>query len=211
MRQQLSQAVPDQMARLWIETRRRLVENQELRIVDERARKRQATLHAARQCANLCARATRESGELEQSRYAHVERRAVDLEIPAVDAQIFGDGEIGIEIVDLRDHTDAYACLACRLGHGPANHLDRAAVRIDQPEAAAQRRRLAGAVGSQQAEAFAAPNVERQATHDLVFAVAFAQIVDAQNDIAISGTHLVAPKGRPEARITRPRGAAQRR
>src|SRR5207248_6132487 len=81
LRQQLSQAVPDQMARLWIETRRRLVENQELRIVDERARKRQATLHAARQCANLCARATRESSELEQSRYAHVERRAVDLEI----------------------------------------------------------------------------------------------------------------------------------
>src|SRR5437764_3240081 len=175
------------MARLGIEARCGLVENQQLRIVDQRARKREAPLHPARERAYLRVAARCESREVEQSRNARIERRAVDLEIAAVDAQIFGDGEIRIEIVDLRNDADAYARFARRLRHRLADHFERAAVRLDQSEAAAKRRCLAGAVRSEQSEAFPAANGERQAANDFahVFipAVALAQSIDAQNDV----------------------------
>ena len=72
---------------------------------------------------------------------------------------------------------------AGRLGHRLADELDRAAVRLDQAEAAAQRRRLACAVRSEQSEAFAAADLERQAAHDFLRAVALAQSLDAQHRI----------------------------
>ena len=45
--QELPQPVPDKMPRLRVEPGRRLVEDQELRVVDERARERQPSLHSA--------------------------------------------------------------------------------------------------------------------------------------------------------------------
>ncbi len=112
------------------------------------------------------------------------ERLAADAEIAAVDLEVLGDGEIGIEIVDLRDDADANARRARRLRHGQAEHLDRAAIGIDEAEAAAQRRRLAGAVGAEKAEAFAAADLEIEAADDLVVAVALAKSRDAQDDVA---------------------------
>jgi hypothetical protein len=64
-----------------------------------------------------------------------------------------------------------------------ADHPDRTAVRLDQAEAAAQRRRLAGAVRAQQSEAFAPPDLERQPAHHFLRTVALAQAFDAQHRI----------------------------
>ena len=89
----------------------------------------------------------------------------------------------GIEIVHLRHDADADARLACGLRHRLADHLDRAAVGIDESEAAAQRRRFARAVGPEQAEALAAADRERQSAHDLLAAVALAQAVDGEDDV----------------------------
>src|SRR6185312_14019600 len=112
---------------------------------------------------------------------ALVERGARQPEIAAVDDQIFAHREIGIEIVHLRHDADAYARLACGFRDRLADELDRAGIGLDQAEAAAQRRRLARAVRSEQREAFAAMDRERQPADDFLVAVALAQPVDAQD------------------------------
>ena len=70
-------------------------------------------------------------------------------------------------------------------GTGWPDHLDRAAVRVDEAEAAAQRRRLARAVRPEQAEALAATDRERQPAHDLLRAVALAQALHAQHVVGL--------------------------
>ena len=75
--QQLAQAVPDQMTRLGVEAGRRLVENQQFRIVDQRARERQAALHAARERPDGRLRLACEPRELEQPRNAFVENASL--------------------------------------------------------------------------------------------------------------------------------------
>src|SRR5947207_15570705 len=120
-----------------------------------------------------------EAREFEQTRNARAERRALDFEVAAVDPQVFRNCEIRIEIVDLRYDADAHARLPRGLRHRLPDHFQRAAVRVDQPEAAAKRCRLACAVRSEETEALAAADFERQAADDFVVAVAFAQPVDA--------------------------------
>ena len=185
--QQLAQPVPDEMARLRIEAGRRLVEDQELGIVDERPREREAPLHPARQHADSHLLLAAQPGEFEQLRNARGERRAIDVEIAAVDAKVLGDGEIRIEVVDLRHDAHADAGDPGGLGHALADHLDRAAIGIDEPEAAAKRRGLARAVGAEQREAFAAPDLEGEPAHDLVRAVELAEPRDPQHDVAHAG------------------------
>src|SRR5206468_9125816 len=85
--------------------------------------------------------------------------------------------------VDLRDDADADARCTCSLRHRQVEDLDRATIGIDETEAAAERGRLPGAVGSEQAEAFAAADLERQSADDFVIAVALAEIRDAQDDV----------------------------
>src|SRR4030095_3903901 len=186
LREKLSQAVPDQVPRLRIEAGRRLIENEELGIVDERPRERETPLHASRERPDAVAALVRKSRELEQLRDSRAQRRAIDAEITAVDLQVLGDGEVGIEIVALRDDADPDAGRPCGLRYRLADHLDRAAVRIDKPKAAAERRRLAGAGGGEKAEALAAANLEIESADDLVVAVALAQPGDAQDDFAVS-------------------------
>ena len=63
---QAVEPLPDDVPRLRVEAGRRLVEQQHLRLVDERARDREAALHAARQRLDLVVRALGELDELEQ-------------------------------------------------------------------------------------------------------------------------------------------------
>ena len=60
------QAVPQQVAGLRVEAGRRLVEEQHVGLVDQRAGDRQAPLHAARQRLDLVVGALGQLGELEQ-------------------------------------------------------------------------------------------------------------------------------------------------
>ena len=131
-------------------------------------------------------------------------------EVAAVDQQVLAHGEIGVEVVHLRHDADADARLARRLRHRLADELDRAAVGIDQAEAAAQRRRLARAVGAEQREALAAPDRERQAAHDLELAVALAQVLHAQHLRAVERRRGVRRPARRPALPCRSRARAPR-
>ncbi len=126
---QPAHALPDEVARLRIEPGGRLVEEKELRVVDERAREREPAFHAARERIDLRAPATRETGELEQRRDARLDLARRHAEVAAVDEQVLGDGEVGIEVVELRHDADPRARFARALRDRLAEQPDLARVR----------------------------------------------------------------------------------
>jgi len=107
--------------------------------------------------------------------------RVAQAEVAAEHQQVLGHGEIGVQVVDLRHHAQARPRLPGLRRHGVAQHLDGSAVKRRQAQQGAQGRGLAGAVGAQQAVAFAAPQREGQAVDDHALAVALGQAVHLQD------------------------------
>ena len=99
------------MARLRIEARRRLVEQHDLGLVDERPRDRQAPLHPARQRLDLVVRALRELDELEQLVGPRAQLLARNAEVAAVDDDVLADGQLHVERVLLRHDPEPSADL----------------------------------------------------------------------------------------------------
>jgi hypothetical protein len=126
-------------------------------------------------------------GKLEQSRNPAADLRVGHAEIAAVDEEILLSGEIGVERVGLRHDAGAAPRFACLLRHRKGKHLDLSGVRIDQSQAQPQRRRLACPVGTEQAEALAALQLEIYASDDLLVAVALAQSCRSQLDDGLMG------------------------
>ena len=93
--------------------------------------------------------------ELEQLRNPRFDRRGRQPEVAAVDAQVLGAGEIGVEAVGLRDDADPLLGGSHLRGNVEAERRDAAGVGRGETEAHADRRRLAGAVRADHAEAFA--------------------------------------------------------
>src|SRR5256886_13686064 len=144
------------MPRLRIEAGGRLVEDQKLRIVDQRAGQGQPALHAARQRAYARGALGRKPGEFEQARNAVVEECIGDPEVAAVDPQILDHREIGIEIIHLRDDSDAHSRLTRGFGYRLADQRNSTRILVSQPETATPSRRLARAVGPEETQALAA-------------------------------------------------------
>ena len=120
------------MARLWIEPRGGFVHEEQVGIVDERARERQATLHSAGERLDSRFGARGQAREIEQLGNARPDGALREAEVAAVDEQVFADGEIGIEVVHLRHHSHARAGGPGFAGHGALHQLDRAAVGIGE-------------------------------------------------------------------------------
>src|SRR6185503_6072713 len=172
---QAPQPLPDQVARLRIEAGGRLVHEDHLRIVDERAREREAALHAAREGHDLRVAAAGQAGEFEQRGDALPDLGLAETEIAPVHHEVLLDGEIRIEVVELRHHADLLPCFARTTRHGLPEELDLAGVGLDQAEAELERGGLARAVRAEQAEAFAGRDREIDARHHLERAVGLAQ------------------------------------
>ena len=169
--EELTQAIPDEVPRLRIKAGRRLVQDEELGVVDQGSREDQPTLHSSRERSNAGGSLARESGEIEESRNTLLDDRIRKTKVASVDLQVLDHGEIRIEIVHLRHDADPDARLARSFGHRLTDERDIAGVRVDQAEAAAQCRRFAGAVGTKQPEAFSALDLEIEPAHNLVVAV----------------------------------------
>jgi hypothetical protein len=163
------------VARLRVEPGGRLVHEQHARLVDQRAREREAALHAARERLDLGFGAAPEAGELQQPGNARRDVRAAKAEVAGIYHQVLGNAEVRVEVVELRHHADLGARLARACRHRVAEQLDLACIRLGQAKAQPQRRGLARAIGSEQAEAFARRDLEIQAADDLERAVALAQ------------------------------------
>ncbi len=145
---------------LWIESRRRLVEEQDRRIVQERAGQRDPLPQAFRQFggARRCAIGQLEHLERAIDRLLGV-RKTVET---GVDAQVLANSEPIPETRGLGEKPDAAAQRRPRRLREPhAVNRHRPAGRRDQPCQHPQRRGLAGAVGAQQRDDFRARDRER--------------------------------------------------
>ena len=94
------------MPRLRVEAGGRLVEQQDLGPVDQRAGDGQPALHAAGEVLDLGARLLGELDELQQLVAPLADLRAREPEVAAVDVEVVAHGELGVEGVLLRAHAD---------------------------------------------------------------------------------------------------------
>ena len=103
--------VPQQVPRLRVEAGRRLVEEQQVGLVDEGAGDRQPSLHPARQRLDLVAGPLGELGEVEQLVRAARRPRRGQPEVAAVDDEVLADRQLVVEGVLLWDDAEARADL----------------------------------------------------------------------------------------------------
>src|SRR5207344_357067 len=87
-RYELLQALPDQVPRLRIETGGGLVQNQQIGIVDQCTREREAPFHSARQRLNARIGTSFETGELQQFRDPRRDQCIGQPEIATIDEQV---------------------------------------------------------------------------------------------------------------------------
>ena len=99
---QLVEPLPKQVARLRVQAGGGLVEDDEVRLVDERASDRQAPLHAAGQGLDLVLGALVELDELEELIGPLAGDLAGDVEVARVHLQVLAHRQLGVEVVDLR-------------------------------------------------------------------------------------------------------------
>ena len=181
------QPLPHQVARLRVEPRRRFVKQQQLRVVDQRARQAQAALHAARELAEFGIGLGCQRGKLQQLRNALLDDRVFDAEVAAEHQQVFGAREVRVQAVELADdaklrldcqrvfrHVQRTACVAA------AEVGDLARIRRSQPQAHADGGGFAGAVGADQPQALARCDVEGKIVDDGAVAVTLVQAVYAE-------------------------------
>jgi hypothetical protein len=98
---QPEQPVPQDVPRLRVEPRRRLVEQQDAGVVDERARDGKAALHPPGQIVDLALAPVGELCELEQFVSARAEVFERQPEVAAVDDEVLADAQFGVEVVGL--------------------------------------------------------------------------------------------------------------
>ncbi len=184
--QQQLQPLPHQVPRLRVQPGRGFVEQQQARVVDERARQAQAPLHAARQFTGLAAGLVRQRGKFQQRRHAGAHLRRLHAEIAAIDLQVFRAAEIRVQRVELADHAETGLDGQRIGGHAQTAILavrkisDLAGVRRGQAQAHADGGGFSGAVGADHAQAFAGRNLEGQVVHDHRAAVVFGQAPDLE-------------------------------
>ncbi len=154
--------VPQLTARLRVEARRRLVEEQHLGIADERARDGEALLLSARELADPDVGLFLER----HARDGFVRRDPLAIEA-AKQRQRFADRELVRELGLLQRDADPLADVVVLPAPAHAEDFDLAGRRVEQSLDDFDGGRLAGAVRPQQAEALAPLDGEVQAAHRL--------------------------------------------
>jgi hypothetical protein len=94
-----------------VEAGGRFVEKDNVRVIDQRAGQGQAPFHATGERCDAGIRLAAEAGEIEQGRDSSLDVGIAQAEIAAEDEQVFGAGEIRVEVVELRHDTDPRPCL----------------------------------------------------------------------------------------------------
>ena len=154
------QPLPEQVPGLRVEPGRRLVEEQDRRLVDERACDRQAPLHPARQRLDLVVRTFGELRELEELVGPARGLGSLEAEVPAVDHEVVADGDLGVERV-LLGHDAEAAADPRTVGLGvEVEDAERPVGHRRDARDHAHRAGLPGAVGPEEAEALALGDVE---------------------------------------------------
>ena len=186
-RRQFVQLVPEQPARLRVDAGRRLVQQQQLRVVQQAGGQRQALLPAARQGPGQL---------LAPAAQAQLFQRGVDLRAPprhVVDAgdevEVFFDAQVFVQAEFLRHVADLALDLARLAADVEAQASAAALVGREQAAQHADRGGLAAAVGAQKAVDLALAHLQVDPVDDGARPVALAQAAHVDDDFAIGVIH----------------------
>src|SRR5580658_5849543 len=146
LREKLMQKVPELAATHRIDAVGRLIEQEHLGLVEERAREGQLFVHTARQGFGATVLEFREASDGEQSFTTFAECIAREAEHLAEEREILGDREIAIEAVLLRHVAERFTDLCVPAERVEPDETNATAGRIEQSGEHAYRRRLACAV-----------------------------------------------------------------
>jgi hypothetical protein len=152
---------PQLVARLRIETERRLVEEQDLRRVQESARDLQTPLHPAREVLDRVVLPLPEFEDLQELFGPLVPRRARHAVQDAVELHVFVRRQFLVEARILKHDAEAPPHFGRLRDRVQAVDFERSAGRREQRRQHLDRRRLAGAVGAEEREDLALSDVER--------------------------------------------------
>ncbi len=172
-----------------------LVEDEEPRLAEERQRQRQPLAHAERVGAH---EAVGVGGQLDEAQQ-NVDAGGGRGEQAAGDLEVFAAGEVAVERRALDERADAAERTAVARGERLAEDLHRAAARPQQAQQQADRRRLAGAVGTEEAVDGAGRHREVQLVDAVAAREALAQSVGLDG---VQGGILASKKRRPPGMIT---------
>ena len=168
--------IPQRPARLRIETRGRLIEEDEFGVVHQRQGDRKPLLLAPRQVHRPSIRSLAEVHRVDQLLRGHAM-----LEEAAEQIEQLGHGQARIQRDALELDADTLLDRLWMVANIEAEHLNRAGLGRSQALENLDRRRLAGAVRAQHAEDFAACDLEAHAVHGLHVAVELSEVGDAYN------------------------------
>ena len=166
-----------------IESVRRLIEQQQLRVGEQRPTDAKALAHAKRVAANALVRPLGQANPLQRPVDAGLGLGATD---SRGDLKVLAPGQKRVEARLLHDRADVGERRAALTRHTPTQHAHRAGGRRRQAEQHPNQRRLSGSVRAEIAERGAARDSEIDAVHGDPVAEALRQ-ASCLDDIRSSG------------------------
>ena len=149
------------LAKLQVERAERFVEQEQARIVDERASERDPLLLTARELSGLASLEPLEVDEAQDLLHAAFGLGPRDLLAPQAEFHVVDHIEMGEQRVGLEDRVDVSA-VRREVGDVPPGEVDGADARVLEPPDHPERGRLPAPRRPEQAEELAAPDIEGQ-------------------------------------------------
>ena len=171
-----------------VEAGRRLVEQEHLRIVDQRVRQAEALLHPARQRLDVGVALVGEVDELEQVADHPAPRRRAEAVAAGEEVEVLPDLHVVVDPERVRHEPEDATYLVGVPGDGPAGDLGLTGRRQQERREHPERRGLARAVRPDETEDLALGDVEVDAGHRDRPVVALDQAVGADD-----GGHSIVP------------------
>ena len=169
---------PELQALFDVDAGRRLVEDEELRLVDERARERQPALLPAGDLRVLDARLRREAEALEERVGARGDCAPAQPVVARLEDEDVANREVAIEVELLRREPDESSGLAPLALVVVAEDPNRSGALAREADDRVDRRRLAGAVAAEKAEEIAVLDVQRDVVDGDELTVTLAEVLD---------------------------------
>ena len=177
--------VPELPARQWIDSSRRFVEDQDVRVVDERAAETELLFHSSRKVGNRAIREGTKAGAFQQRCNAAVALGTRMSKKAAEKIDIVEDRKRRIEVPaqPLRHECDAWVRAVAVGGAGHVAVEDFNVAFLDRPSAGNQRQqaRFADPVGTDHSHHATGRNVERNGVERLRSAVGQADALQPRN------------------------------